>query len=194
MIKVLINQHTDDGDIIMMKDEYKLVPEKEITDLKKEVKDLKKALMHKTIKTKESVSSKNLKKSMDNLSESISGLVNLFTVANDMGKHGAFNESKIQSSPELKSIIEQNKAIAKGILAITEILSENLPKLVNIAKASPKYKLLRIKQKSQSNSMFSEPRTYSRMPRSSESDSQSMQETDDDFEFPKEQDNNSQQG
>ena len=42
--------------------------------------------------------------------------------------------------------------------------------------------------------MFSEPRTYSRMPRSSESDSQSMQETDDDFEFPKEQDNNSQQG
>ena len=195
MIKVLINQRIDNGDIIMMKGEYKLVPEKEITDLKKEVNNLKKELKQKkVVKIKESVSSKNLKKSMDNLSESISGLVNLFTVANDMGKHGAFNESKIQSSPELKSIIEQNKAIAKGILAITEILSENLPKLVNIAKASPKYKLLRIKQKSQSNSMFSEPRTYSRMPRSSESDSQSMQETDDDFEFPKEQDNNSQQG
>jgi len=200
LIKVLINLYIKEGDIVMMKDEYimmneyKLVPKEEVTDLKKEVKNLKKTLIQKkVIKTKESVSNKNLKKSMDNLSESISKLVNLFTVANDMGEHGAFNESKIQSSPELKSMIEQNKAIAKGMLAITEMLSEYLPKLVNIAKASPKYKLLRIKQKPQSNSMFSEPKTSSRMQGYSRSGLQSMPESDDDFEFPKEEDN-SQQG
>ena len=49
MIKVLINQHIKNGDIIVMKNEYKLVPKKEITNLKKEVKDLKKALIHRRI-------------------------------------------------------------------------------------------------------------------------------------------------
>jgi len=167
------------------------VPKKEITNLKKEVKDLKQALMQKTSKTKESVSGKNLKKSMDNLSESINELVNLFTVAKDMDKHGAFDESKIQS-PELKSLLEQNKAIAKGILAITEILSEHLPKLTNIARENPKYKLLRVKK---NNSMPSRPTIPSGMPIESfaKSELPSMPEVDEDFEFSKEQDNNSQQ-
>ena len=72
----------------MMKGEQKLVPKKEITDLKKEVRDLKKALIQRKFKTKEPVSSKGLKKSMDNLSEAINELVNLFTVAKDMGQQG----------------------------------------------------------------------------------------------------------
>ena len=193
MIKVLINQHIKDGDIIMMKDEYKLVPKKEITNLKKEVNDLRKALMQRKVKTKEPISSKNLKKSMDNLSDSINELVNLFTVAKDMGKQGALDESKIQSSPELKSMLEQNKAIAKGILAITEMLSEYLPKLTIIARESPKYKLLRIKQ---NNSILSKPTIPSRMPMEnfSRSELPSMPEVDDDFEFPKKQEDDYEQG
>jgi len=176
-----------------MKDEYKLVPKKEISDLKKEVNDLKKALIQKkSLKPKESVSSKDLKKSMDNLSESINELVNLFTVAKEVEQQGTLDESKIQS-PELKSLVEQNKAIAKGILAITEILSEYLPKLANIARKSPKYKLLRVKQ---NNSMLSKPTIPSRMPMRNfaKSELPSMPEVDDDFDFSKEQDNNSQQG
>ncbi len=177
----------------MMKGEHKLVPKKEITDLRKEVKDLRKALMQKEVKTKEPASVKNLKKSMDNLSESISELVNLFSVAKDMGEHGAFDESKIQSSPELKSLLEQNKVIAKGILAMTEILSEHLPKLTNMARETPKYKLLRVKQ---NNSMPSKPTTPSGMPIESfaKSDLPSMPEVDDDFEFPKKQEDDFEQG
>ena len=176
-----------------MKDEYKLVPKKEITDLKKEVKELKKSIRNKTgVKTKSSISDKKLRESMDNLSESISELVNLFTVAKGMGENGAFDEFKTQSLPELKSLIEQNKAIAKGILAITQMLSEHLPKLVSIARGTPKYKLLRTKQKSQSNPMPSEPKTSSSSFLGS--DLPSMPEVDDDFEFSKEKDNNSQQG
>ena len=154
MIKVLINQHIKDGDIIMMKDEYKLVP-------KKEVEDLRKALMHRKVKTKEPISSKGLKESMDNLSDSINELVNLFTVAKDMDQKGAFEESKQQATAEMQSLVEQNKAIAKGILAITEILSEHLPKLTNIARESPKYKLLRVKK---NNSILPKPTIPSRMP------------------------------
>jgi len=175
-----------------MKGEHKLVPKNEITNLKKEVNDLKKALIQRKFKTKEPVSDKNLKKSMDNLSESINELVNLFTVAKDMGEHGAFDESKIQSSPELKSLLEQNKVIAKGILAITEILSEHLPKLSNLARGTQKYKVLRVNQ---NNPTFSKPTMPSRMPieNFAKSDLPSMPEIDEDFEFPKEQDNNSKQ-
>ncbi len=175
-----------------MKREYKLVSKQEITDLKKEVKDLKRSIRNKTgVKTKTSISDKKLKESMDNLSESISELVNLFTVAKDMREHGAFDESRIQS-PELKSLLEQNKAIAKGILAITEILSEHLPKLTNIARKNPKYKLLRVKQ---NNSMPSRPTIPSEMSIESfaKSELPSMPEADEDFEFSKEQNNNSQQ-
>jgi len=176
----------------MMKGEHKLVPKQEITDLKKEVKDLKKALMQRKFKTKEPVSSKGLKESMDNLSEAINELVNLFTVAKDMGEQGAFDEPKIQSSPELKSLLEQNKVIAKGILAITEILSEHLPKLSNLARGNQKYKVLRVKQ---NNPTFSKPTMPSRMPIEdfAKSDLPSMPEVDEDFEFPKKQEDDFEQ-
>jgi len=193
LIKVLINQHIKDGDIIMMKGEHKLVPKKEITNLKKEVKDLKQALMQKTSKTKESVSGKNLKKSMDNLSDAVNELVNLFTVAKDMGEHGAFDESKIQSSPELKSLLEQNKIIAKGILAMTEILSEHLPKLSNLARGTQKYKVLRVNQ---NNPTFSKPTIPSGMPieNFAKSELPSMPEIGEDFEFSKKQEDDSEKG
>ena len=141
----------------MMKGEQKLVPKKEITGLKKEVKDLKKALMQRKVKTKEPVSSKNLKKSMDNLSESINELVNLFTVAKDMDQQGAFEESKPQATAEMASLVEQNKAIAKGILAITQMLREYLPQLVNLSRGSPRYKILRLKQNNKPDSTPSKP-------------------------------------
>ncbi|MBU4493005.1 MAG: hypothetical protein KKA61_01420 [Nanoarchaeota archaeon] len=177
----------------MMKDEYKLVPKKEITDMKKEVEDLRKALMQRKVKTKEPISSKNLKKSMDNLSDSINELVNLFTVAKDMDQKGAFEESKQQATAEMQSLVEQNKAIAKGILAITEMLSEYLPKLTNIARETPRYKLLRVKK---DNSILSKPKTPSRMPMENfaRSELPSMPEVDDDFEFPKKQEDDSEQG
>lgn len=170
----------------MMKDEYKLVP-------KKEVEDLRKALMQRKVKTKEPISSKNLKKSMDNLSDSINELVNLFTVAKDMGQKGAFEESKQQATAEMQSLVEQNKAIAKGILAITEMLSEHLPKLTNLARETPRYKLLRVKQ---NNSILSKPAIPSRMPMENfaKSELPSMPEVDDDFEFPKKQEDDSEQG
>jgi len=130
----------------MMKDEYKLVPKKEITNLKKEDKDLKKASMQRQVKIREPISSKGLKESMDNLSEAINELVNLFTVAKEIGQEGNLEEPK-----QNETKLEQNKAIAAGILAITQILKEYLPKLVHIAKESPKYKILRIKKSTKLN-------------------------------------------
>ena len=146
MIKVLINQHIKNGDIIMMKNEYKLVPKKEIINLKKEVQDLKKSSMQGKVKTREPISSKGLKESMDNLSEAINELVNLFTVAKEIGQEGNIEEPKQDATN-----LEQNRAIAAGILAITQILKEYLPKLVHISKESPKYKILRIKKSTKLN-------------------------------------------
>lgn len=176
----------------MMKNEYKLVPKKEITDLKKEVKDLKKALIQrKVVKTRESVSNKSLKESMDNLSEAINELVNLFTVAKELSQEGKGEESNLLA--EIKLLVEQNKVIAKGILAITEIVKEYLPKLVSIAHESPKYKILRLKK---NNSILSKPKTPSRMPMGNftKSDLPSVPEVDEDFESPKEQEDDFEQG
>ena len=186
MIKVLINQHIKDGDIIMMKGEQKLVPKKEITDLKKEVRDLKKALIQGKFKTKEPVSSKGLKKSMDNLSEAINELVNLFTVAKDIGQQEAFEGPKPQANSEMQSLVEQNKAIAKGILAITQMLKEYLPQLVNLSRGSPKYKILRVKQSNKPDSTLfkSRPQLRATTKNFPSSELPSMPELDD-SEFPK---------
>ena len=130
----------------MMKNEYKLMPKKEIINLKKEVQDLKKSSMQGKVKTREPISSKGLKESMDNLSEAINELVNLFTVAKEIGQEGNIEEPKQDATN-----LEQNRAIAAGILAITQILKEYLPKLVHISKESPKYKILRIKKSTKLN-------------------------------------------
>ena len=179
----------------MMKGEYKLVPKEEITNLKKEVNDLKKALIQTKFKTKEPVSSKGLKESMDNLSEAINGLVNLFTVAKDMGQQGAFEEPKLQTTAEIQSLVEQNKAIAKGILAITQMLKEYLPQLVNISRGSPRYKILRVKQNYKQSPILSKPRPQLRAATEDfvSSDLPPMPGLDDYFEPPKEQEDDSEQ-
>lgn len=179
----------------MMKGEYKLVPKEEITNLKKEVNDLKKALIQRKFKTKESISSKGLKESMDNLSEAINELVNLFTIANDMGQQGAFEGPKLQTTAEMESLVEQNKAIAKGILAITQMLKEYLPQLVNISRGSPRYKILRVKQNSKPSPALSKPRPQLRAATEdfASSDLPPMPGLDDYFEPPKEQEDDSEQ-
>ncbi len=179
----------------MMKGEHKLVPKEEITELKKEVKELKKDLLQKKPAAKESVSTKGLKESMDNLSESINELVNLFTVAKGMEQQGAFEESKPQTTAEMQSLVEQNKAIAKGILAITQMLKEYLPQLVNIPRGSPKYKILRVKQNSKPDSIFSKPKPQLKAATEdfASSDLPPMPGLDDDFGLPKEQEDDSEQ-
>ena len=122
-----------------MKDEYKLVAKKEVTNLK----------------IKESVSSKVLRESMDNLSDAINELVNLFTVAKEVGQEGNPEGSNQQDG--MKSLLEQNEAIAAGILAITQILKEYLPKLVHISQETPKYKILRVKKRDKPNSYNPRP-------------------------------------
>jgi len=179
----------------MMKDEYKLVPKKEITNLKKEVKDLKKASMQRQVKIREPISSKGLKESMDNLSEAINELVNLFTVAKDMGQQGAFEGPKLQTAAEMQSLVEQNKAIAKGILAITQMLREYLPQLASISRGSPRYKILRVKQNSKPASIFSKPKPQLKTATEdfASSDLPPMPGLDDAFELPKEQEDDSEQ-
>ena len=173
----------------MMKGEHKLVPKQEITGLKKEVKDLKKALIQRKFKTKGPVSTKGLKESMDNLSESINELVNLFTVAKDMSQQGAFEESKPQANAEMASLVEQNKAIAKGILAITQMLKEYFPQLVNISKGSPRYKMLRVKQNDKPTPIFSKPKPQLKVATEdfASSDLPPMPGLDDDFDLSKKQ-------
>ncbi len=159
---------------------------KELINLTNEIKTLKKDLAKtKTIKVRTSQNSE-LKQSMDSLSESMGKLVELFTTAKDIVDTGEVYENKNrQEIADLKPFLEQNKIIAKGILAITEMLREYLPKITSESRVERKYKILRLNKKKSSTPLPIEPvtREEPNIHRMRDSGLPSVPETDDDFEF-----------
>ena len=110
-------------------EEYTIMPQKSMENLKKELDDLKKKTAGGDI-----VVSKELLYSVDNLSKSINGMMELFKIASEEMKleereKDVVSEKLDPLSQKLDSLIEQNQKIAKGIVAVADMVREDLPKL-----------------------------------------------------------------
>jgi hypothetical protein len=115
----------------MINDEYELMPQKALEGMKKELEELRKHTSNIEPKTglpKETATS------IDKLSGSINQLMDLFKKASDELKLEE-NEEKLlgkQIQPLIEKIdmlLDQNKKIAKGIVAIADMIKEQLPQM-----------------------------------------------------------------
>ena len=97
-----------------MNDEYELIPHQEILELRKEIEALKEQL-----KTRGQAG-----EPQKNLTESIQELILIFREATEQLR------SKPASQESLAMLLDQNEKIAKGLLAIADILNEYLPQIL----------------------------------------------------------------
>ncbi|MEM2121550.1 MAG: hypothetical protein QXU20_02760 [Candidatus Woesearchaeota archaeon] len=106
-----------------MAKDYEIVPKKELEELKKEIKLLKQELKNYSSTSQEIPGSKSLQ-------ESIEELISVFREAVEELKNPKQDkEFKENYELPLKVLIEQNEKIAKGILALADILNEHLPQI-----------------------------------------------------------------
>jgi len=106
----------------MAEDDYELMPEKEIKELKKEVELLKKNPLG------DSASSKDLFRAVDRLTVSLNNMMDLFKTAKDDMKIGGHDDEMAQAlkpiSEKIDMLIEQNKKIADGIITVADMVSK----------------------------------------------------------------------
>ncbi|MEK6886968.1 MAG: hypothetical protein AABW88_03980 [Nanoarchaeota archaeon] len=107
----------------MADDDYTLLSSKEVSELKQDMEYLKKNPLG------GSHSGKTLQESIDKLNESISELIEIFKEASDMMKAEERESDIIISkiSPiekRLEELSDQNQKIAKGILAVADMVSD----------------------------------------------------------------------
>ena len=106
----------------MADDDYDLLPHRQINELKKLVKDLKNKV--------DSASPKELIDSMDSLTKSIDSLMVLFKQAADEMRYEEKEEMLSGGSEhkaindKLDKIMEQNKIIADGMVAISDMVRD----------------------------------------------------------------------
>ena len=106
----------------MADDDYTLLSSKEVSELKQDMEYLKKNPLG------GSQSGKTLQESLDKLNDSISELIEIFKEASDMMKAEERESDVIISriSPiekRLDELSDQNQKIAKGILAVADMVS-----------------------------------------------------------------------
>jgi len=99
--------------IAMANDEYELIPHKEIVELKKEIQGLKEQLRGKT----------ETGDSQKTLMDSINELITVFKEATEELR------KKPEPADTTSVLIKQNEIIAKGILALADIMNEHLPQI-----------------------------------------------------------------
>lgn len=97
-----------------MDDEYELIPHQEILELKREIEGLKEQLKARG----------QAGEPQKNLTESIQEMIIIFREATEQLR------SKPASSESLAMLVDQNEKIAKGLLAIADILNEYLPQIL----------------------------------------------------------------
>lgn len=108
----------------MAEEEYALVPQHEVEELKKELEEIRKNPLAGT------ASGNDLLSSVNKLNESINSMMDLFKEAGEhMGKEGitatgTSDEKHKQILDKLDAVIDQNKKIAKGIVAIADMVKE----------------------------------------------------------------------
>jgi len=127
----------------MVDEEYAIVSNKEFSKIKQELDRLKKNPLGST------QSGENLQSSVDNLSLSLGGMMNLFKEAADDMKIEE-RETQILSKrldpleEKVDMLIEQNQKIAKGIIAVADMVKEQLEeikKAVSTRTSEPKKEL-----------------------------------------------------
>jgi hypothetical protein len=112
----------------MAEDEYAIVSKKEFMTLKKELDRLKKNPLE------GSESGENLQASIDNLNKSLNVMLEVFKQAADdlkLEEHDSETLSK-QMGPlndKIDTLIDQNQKIAKGIVAIADMVKEKLEEI-----------------------------------------------------------------
>ncbi len=118
----------------MEEDEYAIVSKKEFMALKKELDNLKKNPLE------GSESGENLQASIDNLNKSLNVMLEVFKqAADDMKLEEHDSETVVKQigpiTDKIDTLIDQNQKIAKGIVAIADMVKE---KLEEIERASSK--------------------------------------------------------
>jgi len=96
-------------------DEYELVPHLQVEYLRREVEKIKRNPFGDT------GSSKDLLTTMDQLNRNISRLIAIFETANDEIVRDYKDKA---SSEKITKVLEQNEKLAKGIVAIVDLLQE----------------------------------------------------------------------
>lgn len=119
----------------MADDEYEIVPIKELHTIKEQLKELRSAIspeeyQRSEISTKNvpiySESSKDMLEAMEKLTSAIKDLTNLFSSGKseiEFSGETHTQQKTSQSSIKMDTLIDQNKAIAKGILLLVNLLS-----------------------------------------------------------------------
>ncbi|MBI5881201.1 hypothetical protein HZB90_03660 [archaeon] len=121
----------------MDEEEYAIVSKKEFLALKKELDKLKKNPLE------GSETGENLQSSIDNLSKSLNVMLEVFKqAAEDMKleEHESETVGK-QLNPmneKLDTLIDQNQKIAKGIVAIADMVKEKLEEISEKAESKPR--------------------------------------------------------
>ncbi len=96
-------------------EEYELVPKNQLERLQREVEKVKRNPFGDT------TSSKDLLTALDKLNQNVSRLVRIFETANDE----IVRDYKDQANTaKINKVLEQNEKLAKGIVAIAELLKE----------------------------------------------------------------------
>jgi hypothetical protein len=104
-------------------EDFEIMPHKTIDDLKEEVQKIKGKV--------ESVSSENTSKSIIALSQKISDLMSIFSRATESMKTEGEEVAAVNLEPvlsKLNELEEQNRTIAKSILALADMIEERLPR------------------------------------------------------------------
>ena len=103
----------------MTDEDYEILPKNTVSNLKKQVDDLRGTPMN----------NRNLQSSMDNLSKSINNMIDMFRVASEEIKLEEKEDELVSNKidpllAKLDAIIDQNKKIAQGMVAIADIVKE----------------------------------------------------------------------
>ena len=102
----------------MKDDEYEIIPHKEIIELKKEIELLKKNPLGKN------KSSEHLLDAVNDLSNNITNLINVFKEATNALKHEKAETKTDEVNKKIESLFDQNKEIAGALVSLAEMIKE----------------------------------------------------------------------
>ena len=121
--------------IIMNENEYELIPHREILELKEQIEELKKqkGLADQGVEADIEITNKELYDSMNRLTDGINHLIKLFRKSGEeLSKYeesDAYVKKLVPVEKKVDEALEQNKKIARGILAIADSIKDHLEKL-----------------------------------------------------------------
>lgn len=121
----------------MSEEEYAIVSKKEFMKLKQELEKIKKNPLE------GSPSGANLQDSIDNLNTSLTGMMALFKEASDELKIEERDTQVVSKKLDpmmehMETLIEQNQKIAKGIIAVADMVKEKLEEIEAKTASKPK--------------------------------------------------------